>query len=193
MLMEDAVFYLGEKKETGPEGGEAAEKKDFRIAYGGDMPAFLENPEYRPLTEAEVEKKRILMDKHGRRSMIVRRLLYLEKRRTEIVGYMSSTERLKKRERAVGRIKIILFLILTLFVILFLYLATSANECLMVGIPLGIGLIVYAILRRRARQHTEYWREAEWEMSLNEMEAEHEELMKEKEQLTKEIKELENV
>ena len=190
--MEDAVFYLGEKKESVSAEGDTAEKKEYRIAYGGDMPAFLENPEYRPLTEAEVEKKRILMDKHERRSMIVRRILYLEKHRMEILGYMSMAHRGRKAEKRADTMGVLRSLFFVVLFFVFLYLMTTPRELLMIGLPVGAVFLIIAILRRKASREAQHWRQAEWEMQLNEMEAEHEELMKEKDQLTKEIKELEN-
>ena len=188
--MSDQVFYLGEKKEKPKT--EKPEEEKTNIRYGGAMPDFLENPEYRPRTEEEVERARLLSAKHERKAMIVRRLLYLEKRQSEILSYMmGSDHKHATREQTHNSV---FFFYAGAVLLIVIVLSSFLNPDLGIGIfiPMIIVLVIAALYKRYEANRSANWREKEWEQELREMENEHRELSAEKAQLMTEIREMEN-
>ncbi|MBR5419612.1 MAG: hypothetical protein IK115_00535 [Lachnospiraceae bacterium] len=93
---ESIPFYLGERKEEPPKTEDT--EPGPRISYGGAMPELLEHYQPEQRTNADLEKARILMDKYEKKSMINRRILYLERRRQELTGYLIDFERKRRKE-----------------------------------------------------------------------------------------------
>ena len=81
------------------------------ISYGGEMPLVFSNEEYVPRTSDEVEKNRVLSEMLEKKNMINRRLLYLESKRMELLGYYMKIEKSDKGSGAREFLKIFLFLI----------------------------------------------------------------------------------
>ncbi|MCR5249451.1 MAG: hypothetical protein K6E50_02460 [Lachnospiraceae bacterium] len=182
--MAEQVFYLGKRKHK--EEDDADQKTGIR--FGGAMPDFLENPDYTPRTEEQVSLCRALTEKHERKAMIVWRLLYLEKKRSELTSYMMDAE---KRNNGADSKSQLLFLIfggsLLLFSVIFFLSQASPGSALFLLFTIALLAIISRSLSNNSLSH----RMAEWNRDLTKMLDEHRALEEEKKQLETEIAELE--
>ena len=188
MENKDIPFYLGKPLKT--ETGKKEEAPATHLSYGGAIPYAYEHHQPRQRTNEDLARARLLSEKHQRKSMVVWRLLYLEKRRQRIMDSLASATR-NEANTATKR------------EILCIVIAVIAAICLLLLFPLkrallGIGaacLLYFFYLLFRKPNIREYrgGRIVEWNRELQKMQEEHEELEQEKAQLTTEIKELESL
>lgn len=188
MENKDIPFYLGKPLKT--ETGKKEEAPATHLSYGGAIPYAYEHHQPRQRTNEDLARARLLSEKHQRKSMVVWRLLYLEKRRQRILDSLASATR-NVANAAIKR------------EILCLAIAVIAAICLLLVFPLKRALlcisaavllyIIYLFFRRSTIREYRGGRIAEWNRELQKMQDEHEELEQEKEQLTAEIKELESL
>ena len=92
------TFYLGKTEKT--EAPQKPEEPKTGITYGGAMPLSFEHYQPEERSEEDLARARLLAEKHERKSMVVRRLLYIEKRRTELLGYMVESEKNSAKNRS---------------------------------------------------------------------------------------------
>ena len=184
----DTTFYLGtkEKNETEP----IPEPPVFHLSYAGQIPYAYEHHKYRTRTNEDLERARLLSLKQDRKSRIVWRMLYIEKRRQDLIGYMADYE--KKRSGEALKVQILaLVFIVNLSICLFLILPKIT------AILLTIGLVVLYLyfcseIQRPDRIHFS-GRMGYWNSELYDLQTEHEELDTEKKQISEEIRQLEKL
>ena len=188
MENKDIPFYLGKPLKT--ETPKKEEPPATHLSYGGAIPYAYEQHQPRQRTNEDLAHARLLSEKHQQKSMVVWRLLYLEKRRQRITDSLASATRnatnaAMKREILCIAIAVIAAICMLLFLPLKRALLCIGTACLL--------YIIYLILRKPSIREYRGDRIAEWNRELQKMQDEHEELEQEKEQLTAEIKELESL
>ena len=99
MESEDTVFYLGKNEESAPEEEQASEK-NFRIAYGGALPFELEKSNDKWGSPENMERVKVLSEKCERRSRVVGRLIYLERRQMDIITAMTGIGKRHRESKA---------------------------------------------------------------------------------------------
>lgn len=186
MEKEDTTFYLGkkEKPETSPE----PEQTKYRLSYGGALPASFEQYQPKQRTNEDLALARLLSEKHERKSMVVHRILYLEKRRQDLLGYIADAE----KNASKGHSKNTLFILMGTLAALFLLLLTLPLPYALISAVVICGTIAVYLLRKNplsANYQTP--RQIQWDQQMQEMQEEHDALMQEKDELTAQIKELE--
>ena len=185
-MNKDTTFYLGakEKEDTEP----IKDPPAFHLSYGGALSYSFEHHEYRPRTNEDLAKAHTLSVKQDRKSRIVWRLLYIEKRRQDLLDYMAGYERKHSGE------ELKVFLLSLLFVVslaLCLFIALPMKTALLLSIA-SLFLVLFLYSKYIAPDH---WRAcgrmAYWNNELFELQSEHDELELEKEQISEEIRQLE--
>lgn len=183
----ETVFYLGEKDKTGNEVKPSSEK-NYRIAYGGDLPFELEASDDKWNSPENRERINILTQKNERRSMVVRRLIYLERRQMEIITALSGIE---KRFSASGDIRFQLIIVM-----LFAIGIPSWIVMIMSGVNIALALILPALfiafcaVALKLSSASFKRKEEELAMMLRDIKEEHDSLEKEHDELLLEIKKL---
>ena len=187
MESEDTVFYLGKREESDPE-EEKASEKNFRIAYGGDIPFELEKSNDKWGSPENMERVRVLSEKCERRSRVVGRLIYLERRQMDIITAMTGIGK-RHRENNAGSFPLLVF---SLFVItcplLLFFVWLFLKEHLIFLIMAGVFWIAGLLVMIKNKKSAADVKQEELSAMLVEIEEEHELLEKEKEELTIEIK-----
>lgn len=187
MENKENTFYLGKREH--PEEPPKPEEPKYRLSYAGALPASFEDHQPKPRTNEDLALARLLSEKHERKSMVVRRILYLEKRRQELLGYMADAD--KNASKATYKQSIFLLigdLIVLLFLFFFLPLPYSLVTAVLVCIVIPVFLLHKSPLLRRERTP----RQIQWDLQMEEMRDEHDALIQEKEELTAQIRELES-
>ena len=179
----ETTFYLGEKK-TGSEPVNNPYKNDPVISYGGEMPLVFSNEEYVPLTNDEIENKRILSEMLEKKNMISRRLLYLEGKKQDLLGYYMKIEKNDKGRYVREFVKVFLFFI-GLFIVLTLGALNKKAAITAAVTMIVFSLVIY--IRYRVEGTDEKLEDLDRKM--NGMEEEHRKLEFEKEKLEEKIKE----
>lgn len=184
--MEDneTTFYLGEKKEE-PAPVDNPYKKEPVISYGGDMPLVFSNEEYTPLTNDEIANKRILSELLEKKNMINRRMLYLENRKMELLGYCMKIDREDSGKGIRGFAKFIL-IFSTVAVLLILKAMREKGIAFMVAV---IFAVIYLFIRVRYQTEDPSKKLDDLDRKMTEMEEEHRKLELEKEKLMEKIEE----
>ena len=141
----ETTFYLGEKK-TEPEAVGNPYRKDPVISYGGEMPLVFSNEEYVPLTNDEIEKKRILSEMLEKKNMINRRLLYLEGKKQDLLGYYMKIEKNDKGRDIRGFAKAMLTF-LGIFIVLMLGVLNRKAAVTAAFVMIIFSLIIYVRYR----------------------------------------------
>ncbi|MCR4585481.1 MAG: hypothetical protein K5686_07105 [Lachnospiraceae bacterium] len=182
MENKETTFYLGEKKtETVIDKNPYQEKTV--ISYGGEMPLVFSNEEYVPLTNDEVENKRILSDMLEKKNMINKRMLYLENKRMELLGYYMKIEKDDKGRSVRGLAKFML-VFTGAAATLMLSVIDKEKAILSAGFFIFLGLVIFI----RTREERTEEKLSDLDRKVEEMEREHEKLEKEKEKLQEKIK-----
>ena len=133
-MNKDTPFYLGAKpkEETKP----ASDEPVFHLSYGGALPYSFEHHKYRPRTNEDLAKAHLLSEKQERKSRIVWRLLYIEKRRQDLIGYMADYAKKHSGEA----LKVLLLSILV---------AVNLTICLYILLPprpaIAIGIVLLVL------------------------------------------------
>ncbi len=156
----------------------------FRLSYGGQIPAQYEHARQQQRTNEDLARARLLSEKHARKSMVVRRILYLEKRRQELFAYMADSGR---RQTNAYNKKLFLCIVLTSPVIALMFLLLPWFYP--VGLLAGLLIAYFIIHPQKKKSKMQMHRD----MEMFEMKEEHDALILEKEQLSKEIRELEEL
>ena len=193
--MKEQPFYLGERP---PETNEDKDKKDgpeLKMTFAGTIPEALENFKPKQRSNEELERAHILSEKHERRSMVVRRLLYLERKREEILGYMMDSGKRNAGNLAAmdSKAAIVIIPLGILGVIAaFIFAHGTAAKFLAAGAVALTAFICLKIAEKIIFSGMNS-RNREWAARLEELRAEHEELSREREELIRDIKELEDM
>ena len=180
----ETTFYLGEKKEE-PEPIDNPYKKDPVISYGGEMPLVFCNEEYVPLTNDEIANKRILSELLEKKNMINRRMLYLENKRMELLGYSMKIEKEDSGKGIRGFAKFML-IFSTAAVLLILKAMREKGIAFMVAV---IFAVTYLFMRVRYQSEDPSQKLEELDRKMTDMEEEHRKLELEKEKLLERIEE----
>ncbi len=156
--------------------------KKEKILQGGYMTEeFLDNLEYTPRTNEEVKENRKLSELYEEKNMINRRLLYLEKKQLEIMGYyQESGHRKSKEDYKKGSIIFVAVVLALIF--LYIFFPKGFMPCVMV-------VIIIAVIKFGGKQEKLSDKQKEWTKQLDEIEKEHKELEQKKEQLLEKIEE----
>lgn len=189
MFMEsnDTVFYLGKKQEP-PADEKPSSEKAFRTAYGGALPFALEKAEDKWNTPENMERVKILSKKCERRSMIVRRLIDLERRQMNIITAMTGMGKRHSASKKYSNMPIVTAIYITGLALLIIFIVQGLNILPAIIIfALLTGFFFFALKHDQAIIES---RHAELSAKLREIEEEHENLEKEREELNREIKEL---
>ena len=187
-------FYLGERL---PEKNDETDKKEdaLKISYGGAMDEALEHYRPRQRTNEELERAHILSEKHERKSMVVRRLLYLEKKRSEILGYMMDSGKRNTGMLASMDSKaaiVIVPLAILGVIVAFFFPVSMGRKFLYAGVVIIMAFVCLKIAEKLIHNDMDR-RNREWAARLEELRTEHEELSREREDLIREMKELEDM
>lgn len=187
-MNKDTAFYLGTKEKNDAE--PISDQPVFHLSYAGALSYSFEHHEHRPRTNEELEKAHTLSLKQDRKSRIVWRLLYIEKRRQDLLDYMSLYEK-KHSGEALKVLLLCVVIIINLSICLFI-LIPPLPAILLTAVLLGLGFVLYAKYNAPDRWHSR-GRMAYWNNELFELQSEHDELEIEKEQISEEIRELEEL
>ena len=179
----ETTFYLGEKKPE-PEPAENPYRKGPRISYGGDMPLVFSDEEYVPLTNDEVEKNRAYSEMLEKKNMINRRMLYLEKRKMELLGYYMKIEKNDKGRNIRSFAKTLLVI---LGVIIVLMLGMLDKRLAVAGAIAFIAMALFIYNRYSSENPDGKLNDLDNKMTA--MEDEHKMLEREKEELLAKIQE----
>ena len=133
-MNKDTPFYLGAKpkEETKPESDEPV----FHLSYAGALSYSFEHHKHRPRTNEDLARAHLLSEKQERKSRIVWRLLYIEKRRQDLIGYMADYAKKHSGEA----LKVLLLSILV---------AVNLTICLYILLPprpaIAIGIVLLVL------------------------------------------------
>ncbi len=181
-MIDNKEHYLGERIQT--EVQTEIKKADLQISYGGDIPQVFNNEEYVPLTNAEIEAKRVLSEMYEKKNMINRRMLYLENKRMELLSYYMNIKQRNKDNGLSGlTFRIIPIAVLMIMIIHTLYRNTFI---LVISIILMICLLIL-IVKYRKRDTVKALKDLD--IKIDDMEKEHKKLEAERKSLLENIEE----
>ena len=190
MESENTVFYLGKKEESAGDNADAGTGKKYRTALSGDLPFALETYNDKWHSESNLERVEELSKKCERRSMVVRRMIYLERRQTEIISAMMGHG---KRFYKAKLPFVISGPLLITAPVLIPFLVWSATFTLVIPIIAIIIFITIIITCSTIDKRVHERKEEELSWKLKGIEIEHEELETEKAELDIEISKLRKI
>jgi hypothetical protein len=181
----DTVINPGEKNEKAN-----SDQPVFHLSYAGQIPYAYEHFEHRKRTNEDLERAHTLSLKQDRKSRIVWRLLYIEKRSQDLVGYMANYEKKRSGETLKAQL---LALVIVINLSICLFLTISKIAAILLTIVLAVIFIYFCVEIQRPDRIRFSGRMAYWNSELYDLKAEHEELELEKEQISEEIRQLEEL
>lgn len=189
MENEDTEFYLGKKEESVREEEEPS-GEEFRTTYGGDIPFALIKSDDRWGSSDNMERVRLLSEKCERRSRVVSRLIYLERRQMEIITAMTGIgKKYKENGNTFFLIRVFtLFAVSCPLLVFMTWLSFKEHPgILLVVIIFLIAVLIYV---KKNSNRAADMKQEELSYKFREIEEEHDLLEKEKEELTNEINRL---
>ena len=189
MEKEDTIFYLGKNEEPVSEDGQASEE-ELRISYGGDIPDALLKSDDKWGSRENMERVKVLSEKCERRSRVVSRMIYLERRQMEIITAMTGIGK-RQWEKKADFFQVFVFLVFVIIcpVLLFVIWMYLRDHLILWMSALVFWIAGLALMKKTRKSSTERKQE-ELSGKLKEIEEEHELLEKERGELNAEIQRL---
>lgn len=159
--------------------------KKEKILLGGYMTEeLLDNLDYSPRTNEEVEENRKLSELYEEKNMVNRRLLYLEKKQLEIMGYLQDSGHRKSKEDY-KKGSIVFTAIVIILILIYIFYPKALMPCIM-------GVIIFFVIRSGNSFGKLSDKQEKWVKQLDELKKEHEELEYKKEHLLAKIEDQKN-